>query len=102
MIKKQLMRNESRAVYFQYKYIIDNPYLATLHKLYLALMAVGVYGKADACASVYVSCLGEELDVERHTLHVSGCLRWIEASDALSRAWVVPLPLLHKAAQLSE
>ena len=94
------MRYESRAVYFEHKYIVDNPYLTTLHELYLALMAVGVYGKADACASVYVSCLGEELDVERHTLHVSGCLRRIETRDSTSRAWVVPLPFLHISAQL--
>ena len=90
-----------RSVYFQYKYIIDNSYLATLHELHLALMTVGVYGEADACARVYVSCLGEELDVERHTLHVSGCLRRIEARDSLSCAWVVPLPFFHKSAQLS-
>lgn len=96
------MRNESRAVYFQHKYIIDNPYLATLHKLHLALVAYGVNGEADAGAGVYVSRLCEETNVERHTLYVPGCLRWIEACDALSRAWVVPLPLLHEAAQLGE
>lgn len=96
------MRDESRAVYFQHKYIIDNPYLATLHELHLALMAYGVNGEADAGAGVYVSRLSEETNVERHTLYVPGCLRWIEASDALSRAWVVPLPLLHEAAQLGE
>lgn len=95
------MRYESRAVYFEHKYIVDNPYLTTLHELHLALMAVGVYGEADACARVYVSCLGKELYVKRHTLHVSGCLLRIEARDSLSRAWVVPLPFLHKSAQLS-
>lgn len=96
------MRNESRAVYFQHKYIVDNPYLATLHELHLALVAYGVNGEADAGAGVYVSRLCEETNVKRHTLHVPGCLRWIEASNALPRAWVVPLPLLHKAAQLGE
>lgn len=96
------MRNESRAVYFQHKYVVDNPYLATLHELHLALMAYSVNREADAGAGVYVSRLCEETNVERHTLYVPGCLRWIEASDALSCAWVVPLPLLHKAAQLSE
>lgn len=96
------MRNESRAVYFQHKYIVDNPYFTTLHKLYLALVTHGVNGEADAGAGVYVSRLGEETNVERHTLYVLSCLRWIEACDALSRAWVVPLPLLHEAAQLGE
>ncbi len=94
------MCNKSRSIHFEHKYIVDNPYLATLHELHLALMSVGVYGEADACADVYVSCLGEEPDVERHTLHVSGCLRRIEARDSLSCAWVVPLPFLHKSAKL--
>lgn len=96
------MRNESRAVYFQHKYVVDNPYLTTFHKLHLALVAYGVNGEADAGSGVYVSRLSEETNVERHTLYVPGCLRWIETCDALSRAWVVPLPLLHEAAQLGE
>lgn len=96
------MRNESCAVYFQHKYIVDNPYLATLHELHLALVAYGVNREADAGAGVYVSRLCEETNVERHTLYVLSRLRWIEASNALSRAWVVPLPLLHEAAQFGE
>ena len=96
------MRNESRAVYFQHKYVVDNPYLATLHELHLALMAYGVNREADAGAGVYVSRLREETKVERHTLHITRGLRWIEAGDALPCAWVVPLPLLHKADQLGE
>ena len=96
------MCDESRAVYFQHKYVVDNPYLTTLHELHLALVAYGVNGEADAGAGIYVSRLCKETNVERHTLYVPGCLRWIEAGDALSRAWVVPLPLLHKAAQLGE
>lgn len=95
-----LMRYESRAVYFEHEYIVDNSYLATHHELHLALMAVGVYGKADACARVYMSALGKELDIERHTLHVPGCLRRIEARDTLSRARVIPLPFLHISTKL--
>lgn len=49
-----LMRYESRAVYFEHKYVVDNSYLATHHELHLALMAVGVYDEADACARVYM------------------------------------------------
>ena len=37
------MRNKSRAVHFEHKYIVDNPYLATLHELHLALVAQCVY-----------------------------------------------------------
>ena len=55
-----------RAVYFEYEYVVDNPYLTTLHKLHLTLMTVGVYGKADACTGVYMPGFGKELDVERH------------------------------------
>lgn len=94
------MRNKSRAVYFQHKYIVDNPYFTTLDKLHLALMAVDVYGEAYACTDVYMSALGKELDIERHTLHVPGCLWRIEARDPTSRARVIPLPFLHISAKL--
>ncbi len=96
------MRYKSRAIYFEHEYVVHNPYLATLHKLHLALVAYGVNREADAGAGVYMSRLGEETYVERHTCHVACCLRWIEAGDALTRAWVVPLPLFHIAAQLGE
>lgn len=91
---------ESRAVYFQHKDVIHNPYFTTLDELHLALMAVDVYGEAYACTDVYVSRLGEKLDVERHTLHVPGCLRRIKTRDPASRARVIPLPFLHISAQL--
>lgn len=94
------MRNKSRAVYFEHKYIVDNPYLATLHELHLALVAYGVNGEADADAGVYMARLGKKLDVERHTLHVPGCLRRIKTRDPASRARVIPLPFLHISAKL--
>ena len=59
------MRNKSRAVHFEHKYIVDNPYLATIHELHLALVAQCIYGEADAGAGIYMPCLGEETDVER-------------------------------------
>ena len=55
---------KSRAVYFQHKYIVNNPYLATLHKLHLALVAQGINREADAVAGIYMPCLGKETDVE--------------------------------------
>lgn len=61
------MSYKSRAVYFQHKYIVHNPYLATLDELHLALMAQGVNQEADAGAGVYMSRLGKETYVERHT-----------------------------------
>ena len=59
------MRNKSRAVHFEHKYIVDYPYLATIHELHLALVAQCIYGEADAGAGIYMPCLGEETDVER-------------------------------------
>ena len=93
------MRYKSRAVHFKHKYVIHNSYLATLHELHLALVAQCVYGEADAVAGVYMPRLGKETDVEWQACHVSRCLRWIEASDTLSRARVVPLPFFHIAAK---
>lgn len=61
------MSYKSRAVYFEHEYIVNNPYLATLHELHLALMAQGVNREADAGAGVYMSRLGKETYVERHT-----------------------------------
>ena len=48
------MRNKSRAVYFQHKYIIDNPYFTTLDELHLALMAVDVYSEAYALSLIHI------------------------------------------------
>lgn len=94
------MRYESRAIHFKHEYVVHNSYLATLHELHLALVAHGVNGEADAVAGIYMPRLGEETDVEWQTCHVSRCLWRIETSDTLSRARVVPLPLLHILAKL--
>ena len=94
------MRNKSRAVHFKHKYVIHNSYLATLHELHLALMAQCIDGEADAGAGIYMSRLGKETYVKRHSRHVSCCLRRIETCDTLPCARVSPLPLLHKAAKL--
>ena len=98
--KQLLMRYESRAVYFEHEYVVHNSYLPTFDELHLTLMAVGVYGEADAHASIYVSALGEKPDVERHTLHIPRCLRRVESRHTASRARVVPLPFFDKTAQL--
>ena len=90
---------KSRTVYFEHEYIVHNPYFTTLDELHLALVAHGVNGEADAGAGVYMSRLGKETYVKRHSRHVPCCLRRIETSDTLSRARVVPLPLLHIAAK---
>ena len=58
------MRYKSRAVHFKHKYVVHNPYLATLHKLHLALVAYGVNGEAYTVAGIYMPRLGEEADVE--------------------------------------
>ena len=90
---------KSRTVYFEHESIVPNPYFTTLDELHLALVAHGVNGEADAGAGVYMSRLGKETYVKRHSRHVPCCLRRIETSDTLSRARVVPLPLLHIAAK---
>lgn len=94
------MRYESRAVHFKHEYVVHNPYLPALDELHLALMAHGVNGEAYAAASIYMPRLGEETNVERHTCHITRCLRRIETSDTLSRARVVPLPFFNETTQL--
>ena len=69
-------------------------------ELHLALMAVDVYGETYACTDVYMSALGEKLNIKQHTLHVPGCLRRIKTRDPASRARVIPLPFLHISAKL--
>ena len=59
------MRYKSRAVHFKHEYVVNNPYLATLHELYLALVAQCIYGEADAVAGVYMSRLCKETYVKR-------------------------------------
>lgn len=93
------MRYKSRAIHFEHEYVVHNSYLPTLDELHLALMTQCIYGEADAGAGIYMPRLGEETDVERQACYITRCLRRIKASDTLSRARVVPLPLLHKAAK---
>ena len=90
---------KSRTVYFEHEYIVHNPYLATLHKLHPALVAQCVDGETDAIAGIYMPRLGKETYVERHSRHVSCCLRRIETCVTLTCARVVPLPLLYVAAK---
>lgn len=93
------MRYKSRAVHFEHEYVVHNSYLPTLDELHPSLVAQGVNGEADAVAGIYMPSLGKETDVERQAYHVSRCLWRIETRDTLSRARVVPLPLLHKSAK---
>ena len=93
------MSYKSRAVHFKHKYIVDNPYFATLHELHPSLVAQCVYGEADAVAGIYMPRLGKETDVERQACYITCCLRWIESCDTLSCARVVPLPLFYVAAK---
>lgn len=59
------MSYKSRSVNFQHEDVVNNPYHATLHKLYPSLVAQCVYGEAYAVAGIYMPRLGEETDVER-------------------------------------
>ena len=55
---------KSRAIHFEHKDVVHDPYRATIHELHVALVAQGIDGEADAVAAIYMSCLGEETDVE--------------------------------------
>ena len=89
------MSYKSRSVNLQHEDVVNNPYHATLHKLYPSLVAQCVNGEADTVAGIYMPRLGEETDIERQACHVSRCLWRIETSDTLPCARVVPLPLFH-------
>lgn len=88
------MGDEPDAVYFEYQDVVHYPYLLAVDELHLSLMAQHIYLQADAFAFIYVSGLGEELDIERLALHLPRCLRMHVASNLLTAAWVYPLPLL--------
>lgn len=94
------MRYKSRAIHFEHKDVVHNPYRATIHELHSALVAHNIYGETHAVAFIYVSSLGKKLDVERQTFNISCRLRGIVAGNTVSCAWIVPLPLLHVAAKL--
>ena len=87
------MRYKSCSVHFQHKYVIHNPNLATLYKLHLTLVAHNIDGEAHAVAFIYMSRLGEELDVERMAFNLGGTLRMHIACNELMAARVNPLPL---------
>ena len=77
---------KSRAVYFEHEYIVNNPYLATLHKLHLALMLEDVNRETHTVAFINVACLGQETDKERFALYVSGGLWMHIAGHLLTRS----------------
>lgn len=93
------MSYKSRSVNLQHEDVVHNPYRATLHKLYPALVAQCVDGEAYAVAGIYMSRLGKETDVERQACHVSRSLRRVETRDTLPCARIIPLPLLNIAAK---
>ena len=93
------MSYKSCSVNLQHEDVINNPYHATLHKLYPSLVAQGVNGEAHTVAGIYMPRLGEETDVERQARHICRCLWRVETSDTLPCARVVPLPLFHIAAK---
>ena len=93
------MSYKSRAIHFEHKDVVHNPYRATIHELHISLVAQCIDGEAYAVAGIYMPSLGEETDVEWQACHVPRCLRRIETSDTLPCTRVVPLPLFHIAAK---
>ena len=59
------MGDEPGAIYFEYQYVVHYPDFSALDELYLSLVAHNIHLQADTFAFIYVSGLGEELDVER-------------------------------------
>lgn len=93
------MGDEPGSVYFEYQYIVNHTDFSAVNELHFSLMAQNIYLQTDAFTFIYVSGLGEELDVERLALYLPRCLRMNIASYMLTAAWVYPLPLL---AELTE
>ena len=60
----RLVRYKSRSVNFQHEDVVNNPYRATFHELYPALVAQCVNGETYAVASIYMPRLCQETDVE--------------------------------------
>ena len=58
------MRYKSRAIHFEHKDVVHNPYRATVHELHPALVAQGINGEAYAVAGIYMPRLGEKTDIE--------------------------------------
>ena len=91
------MGDKPRAVYLKHQDVVHYPHLATIDKLHLALMTIYVNRQAYAVTFIDMACLGEKLDVERHALHLSRCLRMYVSSHYTSATWVYPSQLLRVA-----
>ena len=92
--------DKPRAVYLKHQDVVHHSYFSTANKLHLALMTIYVNRQAYAVAFIDMACLGEKLDVERHTLHLSRCLRMYVTCHYAPAAWVYPSPLLCVATYL--
>ena len=82
------MGDEPGAIYFEYQYIVHYPDFSALDELYFSLVAHNIHLQADAFAFIYVSGLGEELDVERLALYLPRRLpadRCVDLSTATFR-----------------
>lgn len=94
------MGDEPGAIYFEYQYIVHYPDFSALDELYFSLVAHNIHLQADAFAFIYVSGLGEELDVERLALYLPRRLRMHVASYLLTAEWIYPLPLFAELAKV--
>lgn len=94
------MGDESDAIHFQYQDVVHHSYLLAFDELHLSLVAQHIYLQADAFTFIYMPRLSEEFDVKRLALYLPRCLRMHVASNLLTAAWVYPLPLLAKLAEV--
>ncbi len=95
-----LVGDEACAINLQHEDVVDYSGLSAIYEADAALVAVGVYRGADASAFIDMPCLGEELDVEGHSLGLDGGLGVGVAYLALAGEGVVPLPFLTVGAEV--
>ena len=95
-----LMGDKPCAIDFEDEDVVDYPCFSAIYEADAALVAVGVDRGADAGAFIYVSCLGEELDVERHSLGLDGGLGMDVAYILLACKGIYPFPLFGEVAEV--
>lgn len=94
------MGDESDTIYFEYQDVVHYPYLLAVDELHLSLVAQHIYLQANAFTFIHMPRLGKELDVKRLALYLPRRLWMHIASYLLTAAWVYPLPLFAKLAEV--
>lgn len=94
------MGDKPCAIDFEDEDVIDPADGFAVNELDAAHVAVGVNHKAGADTFVNVTCLGEELYLERHSLGGDGSLGMDVAYILLACEGIYPFPLLGEVAEV--